>query len=500
LNEIRRQWDEKPLPWIMALATAVRLPAMLFSRGYGMYDDHFLVVEVAQAWLDGIPMWLDTEVPEKKSLVYPGFFYLLFGLLERMGMYDPEVKTLVGRVLHGLFSLLTVYYTYKIARRLGSTKAARLAGMCVAAFWFMPFMSVRFLVETAALPFVLAGTHYALKAQADDRPGYWLAAGFLMGLSFAVRYQTILILGGTGLALLILRRRRGALFFGLGGAAGLFALQGAVDAYFWKIPFSPLYYYYEYNVKHAADYPVLPWYNYLLLFAGVFVPPLSLFLLFGAVRDWRKNLLVFLPTFVFFAFHSYHINKQERFVLTIVPQVIALGAVGWEKFRDGSAFWAARPQLHSRLMTAVWTMNFVVLIPLSFSSSKLHAVDTMRFLGSRPEGEHRAVIFDCYRKNKIFAPEFYLGKGKRMPVQIEFKADETPEHLRRRLGPLADSIHYVLIFQDVDVPLREERLRTLYPNLRRDTVIQPALLDKIMYALNPINLNQTVYVYRTGIE
>ncbi|MCS7085971.1 MAG: glycosyltransferase family 39 protein, partial [Bacteroidia bacterium] len=361
----------------------------------------------------------------------------------------------------------------------------------------MPFMSVRFLVETVALPLVLAGTWFVLRACDDDRPRLWLWAGFLMGLSFAIRYQTVLIIGGTGLALLWMQRLRGATFFALGAAAGMLLLQGAVDAYFWKIPFAPLYYYYKYNVEHAADYPVLPWYNYLLLFAGVFVPPMSLFLLFGAVRDWRKHLPVFLPTFVFFAFHSYHINKQERFVLTIVPQVLILGATGWEKFREGSEFWNRRPKLYPRLTTLFWTLNAVALVPLSFSSSKLHAVDTMRFLGSRPENERYAVIFDSYKKNRIFVPDFYMGKNKRLPVQIEFKADETPEQLRQRLGSLTDSIYYVLVFQDVDLPLREARLKRIFPELRRDTVIRPALLDQIMYALNPVNLNQTVYVYRT---
>ncbi len=481
----------------MLLALLVRLPAMFFSRGYGMYDDHFLVVEPAQHWLDGIPMWLTGPEPEKKSLVYPGFFYLLYGLLERLGVFDPEVKSLVGRIVHGLFSLLTVFYSYKIARRLGSQKAATLAGLLVAVLWFMPFMSVRFLVEAVALPFVLAGTWYARKAQDDDRPQLWMLAGFLMGLSFAVRYQTVLIIAGTGLALLFLKRRRGAFFFGLGALLGIFLLQGLVDVYFWKIPFAPLYYYYKYNVEHAADYPVLPWYNYLLLFAGVFIPPLSLFLMFGTLVDWRKNLLLFLPTMIFFAFHSYHVNKQERFVLTVVPQVLILGAVGWEKFREGSDFWNARPKLFPRIMAVVWTLNFIVLLPLSFSSSKLQAVDTMRFLGTKPENERYAVVFDSYKKNRIFVPDFYMGKNKRLPVQIEFRDHETPEELKQRLGTLADSIYYVLVFQDVDVPLREERLKKIFPALRRETVVEPALLDKVMYFLNPVNLNQTVYIYRT---
>ena len=50
---IKRTWNERPMLLIMALAIVFRLLAVVFARGYGMIDDHFLAVEAAQSWVDG---------------------------------------------------------------------------------------------------------------------------------------------------------------------------------------------------------------------------------------------------------------------------------------------------------------------------------------------------------------------------------------------------------------------------------------------------------------
>ena len=42
-----------PLLAIIFLAFIVRLFAVFFSQGYLMHDDHFLVIEAAQSWVDG---------------------------------------------------------------------------------------------------------------------------------------------------------------------------------------------------------------------------------------------------------------------------------------------------------------------------------------------------------------------------------------------------------------------------------------------------------------
>jgi hypothetical protein len=38
---------------ILFFALIFRLIAAIFSEGYGMHDDHFLIVEAASSWADG---------------------------------------------------------------------------------------------------------------------------------------------------------------------------------------------------------------------------------------------------------------------------------------------------------------------------------------------------------------------------------------------------------------------------------------------------------------
>ena len=48
---IRRYWEKNPLVVIMALAVIFRLLAAIFAKGWGMFDDHFIVIESAGSWV-----------------------------------------------------------------------------------------------------------------------------------------------------------------------------------------------------------------------------------------------------------------------------------------------------------------------------------------------------------------------------------------------------------------------------------------------------------------
>ena len=38
---------------ILFAALIMRLIAAIFSQGYGMHDDHFLIIEASSSWVDG---------------------------------------------------------------------------------------------------------------------------------------------------------------------------------------------------------------------------------------------------------------------------------------------------------------------------------------------------------------------------------------------------------------------------------------------------------------
>lgn len=47
LSTFRKYWQDQPLTVVLVLAVLFRMLAVLFSKGYGMHDDHFLIIEVA---------------------------------------------------------------------------------------------------------------------------------------------------------------------------------------------------------------------------------------------------------------------------------------------------------------------------------------------------------------------------------------------------------------------------------------------------------------------
>ena len=166
-DRILKFWNEKPLTALIWIAFIVRLPAVFFSKGFGWHDDHFLIIESTQSWVDGKDYdnwfpWSGATIPDGHSLFYSGLHFILFTLMKWIGIHDPQVKMFFVRLIHALFSLLIVYFGYKIARLYKGEYVAKITGLLLASYWFMPFLSVRNLIEFACIPFLVWGTWLAL--------------------------------------------------------------------------------------------------------------------------------------------------------------------------------------------------------------------------------------------------------------------------------------------------------------------------------------------------
>ena len=141
---VKRYWDEHPLAVIMGLAVVFRILASVFAKGWGMFDDHFIVIESAGSWVAGhdyngwLPGSPGNHGPTGHNFFYPGLNFIFFLFLKWCGITDPQTKMFFVRLVHAAISLATVYLGYRIAEKLQDKKAARLAGILLAIFWFMP--------------------------------------------------------------------------------------------------------------------------------------------------------------------------------------------------------------------------------------------------------------------------------------------------------------------------------------------------------------------------
>jgi hypothetical protein len=493
-----------PLRFALAAGFAVRCVAVIFSRGFGMHDDHFLVIEASGAWADGTDYdaWLPAHggvKPDGHSFFYSGLHYIFFNLLNFLGVNDPQYKMFFVRLAHSILSLGTIYFGFKIAYRISNLKSATTVGFLLAMFWFMPWLSVRNLVEVACIPFLIFGAWLMIRADDLKKPHrLFLYAGMLFGIAFSIRFQTVLFIGGAGLALLLMKRVKDAVFLGTGTLLVFTATQAPVDFMIWGAPFAQFAEYIHYNLNHAYSYIVGPWYNYTLLILGILIPPVSIFLLFGWLKQWRKYLILFLPVLVFLVFHSYFPNKQERFILPIVPFFIIMGIPGWNMWMDEKK----RSEAFRKFVKMSWIFFLVIntlLLPfITTMYSKRARVESMSYLYPKRAAIASLIMEDTNRSSAKMAPEFYLGKWIITYDLSQSSGYDSLEFYLSKYGP-SEHPQYALFLGDKNLENRVDNLKEYFPGLILETTIEPGFADRVLYWLNPRNANDVIYVYRTGI-
>lgn len=492
--------DSLDLKKIILIGLFFRIIATIFSKGYAFSDDHFEVIEITQNLLDK----LDSPFPNFPkgtiylfSLVYPGVHYIIFSVCEFFGMYNPEGKMFMARLVHGLFSLLTIYYGYKITERLSNRQNdAKIVALLLAIFWVFPFLSVRNLRELACVPPLLIACNYTLQKNISTKHMLWAAWWFT--IAFVFRYQIIFIPFVIGLAWLFSKVNwQKAVIFGLAMGVFFMLTQGILDYLYWGNPFASIQAYAEYNSNPAniASYPNGPWHRYIGTMAGLFLAFPFLLLLAGyfktATQSHNRRVLFF-ASLLFFVFHSYYANKQERFILPFLPFFIILGIIG---FRDIYEQYQAKKWLQGfTKFSIIWFMilNTVLLCLLSVTYTKRSRVESMNYL--RKKGDMTNFVVQNYEFSQPEAP-FYLQKRyDYYMIDSREKMADLPNQLK--LGTKVKP-NYVILVGNTDVEKRKMEMKAVFPTMEHEVDIEPSFVDNLAYLMNPShNHNETFYIYK----
>ena len=490
-ESVERFWNEHPLLTILIIALIPRLIAAIFSKGYGMHDDHFGPIEQPFIIMQDISYWTSRANPHGHSIVYPLIHYVLFNGLEFLGIRDPQVKMYIVRFLHAFYSLIVVFFGFKIAERLSDQNTAKKVGLILALFWAFPFLSVRNLIEMVCIPPLMAGFYYSLISKERIRNAF--IAGLCFGLAFVFRYQTLSISGTLGLIFLFRKEFKQMFLLAGGFLVTAVVIQGSADIFAWGYPFASFLEYVGYNATHGNDYTTGPWYNYLLLVMGAMIPPMSFLLLYGLFKNWRKSLLILLPVIVFFVLHSSFPNKQERFIFPVVPIILVLGVVGWEEFVKASAFWLRHSIMLRSFWVWFWIINIVLLIPFSLFYSKKSRVESMYALYGK---QIKGVVLVSDKLGITQPPQFYAGV-----FSIPFYEIENERQIPQVQAQLksADALpNYAIFYGNEDIDRRVQQIDSILGlKLVLDKRIDASFLDDVFYRLNPKhNKNETIYVYK----
>lgn len=476
---------------IMFFAIIFRLIAVFFSKGYGMHDDHFLVIESSASWADGFDYngWLpgsakNTGVPEGHSFTYVGLNFVYFSIMKFFGIVNPTIQMLINRLLHALASLVVVWYGMKITEKLSNKENAVKVGWFIALLWIFPFLSVRNLVEVAAIPLLMLGVWQLIK-----NPGVrsLFFAGLLIGGAVAFRYQIGIF--AIAVAAYYFFKWQFKFFFSFSlGVILIFCLtQGIVDYCIWGYPFAELIAYVVYNMKEGAAY--LPNSNYLMYFLvlmGSMLIPMGLLLGAGFLRSFKQYAILFVPTFAFILFHTIYPNRQERFILTVLPLFIMLGVMGYALFKE-SQF---KQKLWRVSLIAFWVLNIPLLLFASTMYTKKSRVEAMNYLYDQKAKPPFVLLEGTGDHNVSLLPLFYAKSWETLLLP----RTEPVENIK------TDPFDYIYFFGETDLQQRIKNYKTVFPKMKLVKKCYPSNLDLLLRKLNPRNTNEYIEIWKTNEE
>lgn len=489
-----------PLQQLLIIGFFIRLFSVIFSKGFGWHDDHFLIIEPAQNWADGFDNnWIPSDKnpdiqPQGHSFFYIGLHYYIFKICAFLHISDPQSKMYVVRFLHAIWSLLIIKYAYKITEQYASKKVAWYVGIFITFYWFIPFTSVRNLVEFVAVPPFLIAIYILKKQELTYK--HFLAAGFWLGVAFSIRFQTLFITAGVGLALLIYKTSfKNILLLILSFFSVVCLTQGLIDFMIWKRPFAEFSSYVEYNINNASTYGTDNWHMYFDLIFGLLIPPLSIVLFAGYFVTWKKMPLIFWPTMIYLAFHTYFPNKQERFIMTILPLIIISGTVGMFMLYEKN-----QERIHQKLFrfckTFVIVLNSILLCVFTVSYSKRHRVEAMYYLYSKGDSNNFIIEDGTKEDDFLIPPLYYYGKW---PSVFGITKANSADNALNYYNSLPDTMkpNYVVFWKTEKIEARVDSLKKRFPKLEYEATIEPSLIDKTLHWLNPAgNDNETALIYR----
>ena len=464
----------------------LRLLAAVFSQGFLASDDHHVVIMAA----DQIASGAGLAATYARSALLPGTIGAIMAVTRGLGIGDPGFEMLVVRVIQAAYSLLVVYFVYRILERASGRDSAVLGGLLAAAFFAMPLTAVHQLEESVCLVPLLAALWWWQRSESgDQRSAVWAAlAGGALGIALILRFPLIGFVAAFAVLAMLRPVKIADKAAFLGGLALVIVLQGYSNALInheWWYSFNqrlgPMLHPQRMAVE-AEGYPSSPPWHYALTLLAALIPPVSILLLAAAVKGGRQLPLLGIAALAFLVSHSLIANKQERFLLPILPVLFILIVAGlpWLATRLGAG------RVYRGMWWYFWTVNGLLLIALTFSFAKKDRVAPLLYVYRR----HDATGVLVAQYNQTFhVPEFYLGRPKPELIVVTDTDIVQP----------SASVNYVILYSNAPDSDRAALAQALGRKLTLLTVITPSLADRLAHAINPRhNKARTAAIYTTS--
>jgi len=237
----------------------------------------------------------------------------------------------------------------------------------------------------------------------------------------------------------------------------------------------------------TAYMPNTNYFMYFMVLAGSMLFPLGVLMMVGFFRSWKKYLLLFLPTFIFILFHTLYPNRQERFIVTILPFFIILGVIGYDLFKNSKA----KEKLWKISWIAFWVLNIPLLFLASTTYSKKSRVESMYAIYNNGKDKNFILCEGSANVHTSMLPRFYCGNWNTDMV------DRTDTTLS--LNVREDyNFDYIYFFAEEKLEERIEDYKTIYPKMTLKAKCEPSFIDALLRKLNPRNANEYIEIWETN--
>ena len=308
----------------ISIGLIFHLIAVIYSIGFYRHDEQREVLQVVGYKLG---MYDDSYLSfQFHSMLRPWLHPLLYIWPTQLaGLYfklNPFTLAFFYRLLSSVIGIGSLWALYKSFEEefFKNEKNQNLYFFFAGFLWFLPFLHARTANENLCTSFFLFGLYF-LKKNSNTKNA--LLAGVLLGISFILRFQMIVMIVPTLMWFLIFNKYPIKKYLLLSLSFLVFvAINTIIDSYYYgQFTFTPYNYFFVNIVqKYAATFGVNPWYDYFIQGFKDGGPPLSLFFIAAYLLLWirfPKSLLTWV-TLPFLVVHSLIGHKEFRFIFPMI--------------------------------------------------------------------------------------------------------------------------------------------------------------------------------------
>lgn len=354
---------------MLFIALIAHLICVWFSVGFHHPDEHFQLIEFANYKCGHTPLAkLPWEFPaQMRPGLQPLMVYVLLKPYYLLGFTDPYAFAMLLRFLSASMAMFTAWHFHKaIVGQIKSEFLQKVHFILSFLGWGLVYLHVRFSSENWSA----IAMAWALIMLWKNNKSSYLLFGFLAGLSFVFRFQSIFMIGGAGLWMLLSNKNKWSEIGKV--VAGFFIafFIGTLCEYwlYGQWTFSGWNYVFQNVVENkAAKYGVEPWYWYFEQIVQQGLSPFSIIILLSIpimIYYKPKHILTWMMV-LFLLGHVVVAHKEFRFLFPLAffyPffTVISLEYLGGITSKWNQQKWFAISK--NVLWKSFWVANAIAIL------------------------------------------------------------------------------------------------------------------------------------------